>query len=996
MKLLCFFLAALSAWAVDNGLNLASAKIERTSLPGVTYNGNGDIRIEGRLEKTGTPALNDTVAFIDARGASTGFGYSLKWIGASTLQWISTNDTDAGAGTGINSAIGSATDLMITAQLVVSTKVLSLEVWNAATGASISAGSITLGTMGPLTRNGALIIGQASGASRLGTLRWYTSTVPYPSSFPAFDVTAEPQALWLKFDQANGNVPVDSRSTPLSLSITAGSPTYSTMQLYSPLCSAAAPVTALAADNPLGLGPVLRAGVANTLDGRGSQPRNGGLTLAYSWGISAFTTTQRPLLGSTTTSQPSVSGLTFGDFTASLTVTDTDSQSATCTATYGSVSTDSNGVVVAPPVMPTWMTVQMKEGGGPWNWLPDRASKFLGTQASLLASTGNTYDADWDTARGVFTLTNGSTTANFVSGDALTVPCAIGGRFLVIWANGGANRQLAESGTCTSGTVYTFSTPWTGTSGNYTWSYADCSGCWAGQGGNLNYYDLVTGFYLAYWRSGYSAYLTAARTLADRWWRQPWINQGGTIPNASSPPPRIQAYFGLVLRAIDLKDNQADGGARLTAVDAGLEAKSSRCRTGDFSDNREFSMNCVALVADYFAQPAGARKTQLLGYLQTALLSLTANRQTDGIYNWWGNYISLGASWNGDISGAYTVTNGSPNITVSGGGGTWPLAAGQPITFCTSIIPPTYVPDIACDSVAYVIQSSTSTTAVLDRAYQGTSRTTSTVTGLNGSASGVSGFGQQPFIHGIVSFGVGMVARAFEDAGDTTRRDLARGYLDQAATWNYTQAVDATPGRGLAWGVYFATCKSPVQTPPCSFGDQGGREMVSEILAGEAMAELLFPSSARRTKIDNMAGAKFGFITPCPGCDGTYETGLANATGRWSPAGAEWQGGKWNGFYFGPFASPYSWPAARLGGLAAPDLRTYTWPVSLGTATSAVVRVIRPSGELVASAPCSSSACSIALDARQAGHLYCIEKRDSGGNRVGGCGSAGDYLLLTP
>ncbi len=74
---------------------------------------------------------------------------------------------------------------------------------------------------------------------------------------------------------------------------------------------------------------------------------------------------------------------------------------------------------------------------------------------------------------------------------------------------------------------------------------------------NMNYYDNVLAFYTMYYRSGFTAYLTYARHLADIWYTMPWIDKGMASQYGNTAVfPRKQALLGLMLRAEDCARTQ--------------------------------------------------------------------------------------------------------------------------------------------------------------------------------------------------------------------------------------------------------------------------------------------------------------------------------------------------------------------------------------------------------------------------------------------------------
>ena len=70
---------------------------------------------------------------------------------------------------------------------------------------------------------------------------------------------------------------------------------------------------------------------------------------------------------------------------------------------------------------------------------------------------------------------------------------------------------------------------------------------WAYNSQPANYYDAVAAFYALYYRTGIDDYLTAARKLADRFWKYrldsgPRAGSRGLIRRTNAPPPNVPCW----------------------------------------------------------------------------------------------------------------------------------------------------------------------------------------------------------------------------------------------------------------------------------------------------------------------------------------------------------------------------------------------------------------------------------------------------------------------
>jgi hypothetical protein len=145
----------------------------------------------------------------------------------------------------------------------------------------------------------------------------------------------------------------------------------------------------------------------------------------------------------------------------------------------------------------------------------------------------------------------------FCGGAGNTTPIA--GQQIVLWypvpggggATGVRGYNIASCDSQLQLTMSSYFSQLSGTVSGMSYSYVGCSSCWGGQSNNMNYYDVVLGYYSLYYRSGRTQYLTQARTLAQRWWSGLYLDQGRSWVSPLGggqwqPIPRIAALAGVM------------------------------------------------------------------------------------------------------------------------------------------------------------------------------------------------------------------------------------------------------------------------------------------------------------------------------------------------------------------------------------------------------------------------------------------------------------------
>jgi hypothetical protein len=239
--------------------------------------------------------------------------------------------------------------------------------------------------------------------------------------------------------------------------------------------------------------------------------------------------------------------------------------------------------------------------------------------------------------------------------------------------------------------------------------------------------------------------------------------------------------------------------------------------------------------------------------------------------------------------------------------------------------------------------------------------------------SNVMGVGQQPFISGIKTLQMGYAAQT--NSSYEALRDATAEYIFTPTTAGYNP---------LTKGLYYASGMEQC-TPQwdallhCGYNSTTTFGKVeSRILTGEAQNAARFHYEANtnntvKTLLDEAYGAIWG--------DAAYNTGgvYYDSVNAVQDGGYDFSSYKWTGFLFGVGMS-HQWPAARLGGVAAPDLKTYQYSFTLPSGADKIqLTVMRLSGESVSPTACTTSPCSFTYDARQGRHLVRHTYQTTGG-----------------
>jgi len=241
----------------------------------------------------------------------------------------------------------------------------------------------------------------------------------------------------------------------------------------------------------------------------------------------------------------------------------------------------------------------------------------------------------------------------------------------------------------------------------------------------------------------------------------------------------------------------------------------------------------------------------------------------------------------------------------------------------------------------------------------------------------LAGYGQQPFMMGIKTTELKFASLV----ADATVSSNFAALASQAAGWVHDVGYDPV-SNGLHYGRIYQACE-PQTTPPagsafasrtpiCDSGFDPGSVRAARVLAAEANSALRVQYESNPTPESKKWGdLVYGSIWGNPNytADNVYSD--ANFV-RDEDSDGSLGGYKWTGFFFG-MGMAHQWPAVRLGGLAAPKMRTVYMSLNRGSADSARIVVTAPSG-LVTTFGCGTAqACPIQVDDRQGGHWFQIQ-----------------------
>jgi hypothetical protein len=279
------------------------------------------------------------------------------------------------------------------------------------------------------------------------------------------------------------------------------------------------------------------------------------------------------------------------------------------------------------------------------------------------------------------------------------------------------------------------------------------------------------------------------------------------------------------------------------------------------------------------------------------------------------------------------------------------------------------------------------TSLTLDHPWAG-----ATASNYYGYNNNLAGYGQQPFMLGIKSYGMGLLAAATDPALSSSAGVYAT-FNRQAVQWIHDIGVDANTlttnyGRVFEFCEPATTASSTLfdeRTPGCNYGTSldgmsTGREQNQELGNAIATFYLNNPGSTNKSWGDSLYGAVWGNAAYNTG--GVYSDAASDATNidATNLLDANINAGKWYGFFAG-MGMLHRWPAVRLGGVDPPIYKTIYIPFALTGvvhATQVRVTITEPSGNATA-VLCATSPCAVTVDARSGSVLMELDYLSTSG-----------------
>jgi len=345
------------------------------------------------------------------------------------------------------------------------------------------------------------------------------------------------------------------------------------------------------------------------------------------------------------------------------------------------------------------------------------------------------------------------------------------------------------------------------------------------------------------------------------------------------------------------------------------------------------------------------------------------------LYSGTGGSVLISVLWPGDTGNVSWMAVNIPDLSGNGGAMTAYATSNSDYT------------DLA-NNYACIWNSSTSLT--LDHPWRGA--TGSTYGGYKGN---LAGFGQQPYMLGIKSYGMGLLAAA-TDPALSAYAGVYAAFNKQAAQWIHDKGVDANT-LTTNYGRIFEFCEPTTtasgtafdeRTPGCNYGTSlngmsVGREQNEEISNAISSFYIDNPGSANQLWGDSLYGAVWG--NPSYNTGGVYSDAASDATNidATNLLDSSINIGKWYGFFAG-MGMLHRWPAVRLGGVDAPNYKTVDVPFTLAAIVNAAqvhVTITEPSGKS-ASVTCTVSPCAVSVDARSGSVLMKLDYANSSGTVI--------------
>ena len=350
-----------------------------------------------------------------------------------------------------------------------------------------------------------------------------------------------------------------------------------------------------------------------------------------------------------------------------------------------------------------------------------------------------------------------------------------------------------------------------------------------------------------------------------------------------------------------------------------------------------------------------------------------------------GSTITLSGIWPGDAGNITWMALSVPGYVPPGGNGSGAMTAfGKDIT------------DVAL-TTNYSCYQVNADTFTLTEPFQGT--TSALYYGWNFFP--VNGYGQQPFMLGIKSYGMGQLAAWNLDSNLTTY-PTTYVTLNQGATqWLHDKGLDSAT-LSTNYGRDFSYCEPTIlpngvfdtRTPGCSTGrtiagQSLGREQNQELSDAISDFYQYYGGLTNQAFGDDFYNAVWGHVlynaSGLPSVDGNTTAMNAPQTNLAITGSSGVNQGKWYGF-FGGVGKLFRWPAERLGGVLPPQISTATVAFSLSsypTSTHVKMTLTEPSGYMLSPVTCTVTPCSVTGDARQGAHLVETDYLDGSNALIG-------------
>lgn len=290
------------------------------------------------------------------------------------------------------------------------------------------------------------------------------------------------------------------------------------------------------------------------------------------------------------------------------------------------------------------------------------------------------------------------------------------------------------------------------------------------------------------------------------------------------------------------------------------------------------------------------------------------------------------------------------------------------------------------------------TSITLNRSWDGVSTSGSHT--FYGYQNNLSGYGQQPFMLGIRTYGQSLLANQNVTALASYKAPYL-AFQNNAAAWVWNTGMDPVT-LTTNYGVFNQSSPVTIPTVGSNFlwrspgsnygllpaGFPAAREQNTETGYAHIAYYLANSTGPNKTQADMYYGAVWG---DCAFSVGVFcvSTSTAANPNQDQLSDASIANGKWFGFFAG-MGQSHRWPAARLGGVDSATISTVYVPFTLtGVTNSTQVRLsmLSPTG-VVTTQLCSSSPCAGTVDHRTGSVLMKLDYLNGSSVVI----AAGDYV----